>query len=461
MIENKEIIFKWRTGEIHIWLHSVLDMSAAELKKFVAAADVNREEIKAEIAAFLHTIVDGRNENDIENKSLKKDIANGKKLLAVVEDRKLTKTEKTVMKIFRNDYPRAMCHAIFEDAGKYCACDGYRLLRFSEPLSSDIPVTYEKLNTAKAIGDPAAYSVALALPSASDLRKDIKIAKSGHCAAGHVHGEGTNYDFGYGLPMVNAAFLLDMLYALPDCKAYCQEGRPNAPVYFVSGENDGILLSVRKTQEYEPEPVEEPAPVEAPAPASEAETVPAAEPAEPAAVSQAEQAAPEAEDLSAEDRVEAVAQLVNDTVFKERYLELYEAEMITEDETKRALLLYSAAPMLPPHVQPVSNAVEIVVVNPAVIVSAEPAQAAVQGNQEDGAPAAVHSDCHCAGTIVSGPDMETVTGSDAVMVSGAFSVGLWSFPPGGCPEILPDILRLLSAHSAPAMASAAGYNDSS
>ena len=279
MIENREIIFKWKTGEIHIWLHSVLDMSAAELKKFVAAADVNREEIKAEIAAFLHTIVDGRNENDIKDKSLKRDLANGKKLLAVVEDRKLTKTEKTVLKIFKNDAPRDLCHAMFEDAGKYCACDGYRLLRFSEPLSSDIPVTFENLNTVKVIGDPAAYTVSLPLPSASDLRKDMKIAKSGHCAAGHVHGDGKTYDFGYGLPLVNAAFLLDMLDALPDCKAYCQKDRLNAPVYFVSGENDGLLLTIRKTHEYEPAPVEDPAPVETPAPVAAPELVEAPAPA--------------------------------------------------------------------------------------------------------------------------------------------------------------------------------------
>jgi hypothetical protein len=65
------------------------------------------------------------------------------------------------------------------------------------------------------------------------------------------------YDFGYGLPMVNAKYLIDMIEALPDAQAYYNpEHALCNPIYFDGGEDDGILLPVRKMQEYAA-PVEE------------------------------------------------------------------------------------------------------------------------------------------------------------------------------------------------------------
>jgi hypothetical protein len=49
-----------------------------------------------------------------------------------------------------------------------------------------------------------------------------------------------------------------ILDALPDCKVFYDPGRGyKSPLYIVSGENDGILLPVKKEQEYEEKPEEE------------------------------------------------------------------------------------------------------------------------------------------------------------------------------------------------------------
>lgn len=322
MTENKMITFKWETGHIDIMLHSILEMNTTELKKFVSAATVNNLEVKEEIAAFLHEIVDGKNENAETSKTFKKDIANWKKLLAVVEDRKLTKTEKLVQKILKNGIANRITKGVFQDAGKHCVCDGYRLVRFNNALSADIPTIPDSMDTAKAIGDVSAYSVKLNLPDVSELKKDIKIAKSGCDDVGHVYvirclrKAEIVYDFGYGLPMVNAEWLLDMLEILPDCEAFCIPGKKTYPVYFVSGDNDGLLLPCRKEQEYEQPPVEETAPaVEtvSSAVAVESETVEAVEAAVTESVtaeSESESAMAETVEIVAVD-LEAVANMVN------------------------------------------------------------------------------------------------------------------------------------------------------
>ena len=263
-MEDKRISFQWETGHIDIMLSSVLDMSPAELKKFVNAATVNGEEVKAEIADYVRPIAQ-RNENETSDKRFNKFVSNAKKLIAIVENRKLTKAEKIVQKLFKNHYSNSViCTGIFEDAGKYCATDGYRLLRFSSPLSSDIPVISSGMNTEKAYGDISAYSIALDLPTAKEIKDTVKLLKSGACSGVLDYGKfhavkvgkhvNVNYDFGYCLPMLDAEYLLDMLEVFPDCKAFCAPGNAIRPVYFVSGYNDGLILPVRKTEEYEDAP---------------------------------------------------------------------------------------------------------------------------------------------------------------------------------------------------------------
>ena len=80
MDEIRTLTFKWETGHIDIARASVLDMNAAQLKKFLKAATINRAEMEDEIRDFINEEI-----AVLDPKACKKLIENCKKLLAVVE----------------------------------------------------------------------------------------------------------------------------------------------------------------------------------------------------------------------------------------------------------------------------------------------------------------------------------------------------------------------------------------
>lgn len=258
------ITFRWSTGKIELAACTIPSMTAAQLSALVKTATANAEEVKQQIAEYINeqiTFYDEKTERG------KKSIEQLKKLLsAAVGERKQTAQEKAISRIIKN-CSRAQFTGVFENAGKYCVLDGYRMVRYSAPLDS-FPKAPDSLDTERAIGDKSRYNIRLNLPTVKQLKADIKLAKMGNMDIGRIHieGEGRSifflYDFGYGLPQVNAKYLIDMLEAMPDAVAYSIENRTASPIYFVSGDNDGLLFPVRKTQEYESAPVAEAAPVE-------------------------------------------------------------------------------------------------------------------------------------------------------------------------------------------------------
>ena len=252
------ITLKWYTGRMEIIDSAILNMRPAQLSQIVKTATENAEEAKAQIAAVINAEI-GNWRKDTETG--KKRIAELKKLLNVVDGRKLSKVEKAVQRIIKNvDDCHPQFKGVFESAGKSCVTDGYRLVRYAAPLDC-----FETVNpcfdVSRAIGDISAYSMRLELPDVKELKADIKLSKMGKMDAGRVHyGGGMNsvmYDFGYGLPAVDAKYLVDMLEALPDCAAFCNPRKTSAPIYFVSGEDEGVLLPIRKHQEWEAAPVEQ------------------------------------------------------------------------------------------------------------------------------------------------------------------------------------------------------------
>ena len=267
------ITFRWNTGNIEIAACAVLDMSAAYLARLVKTATANADEVKTELSAFIQGEIDKLNpKRDYD----KRTIEQYKKLLSVVAEKKLDKREKAAVRIVKNCSPAMSCKymGIIHDDNKYCILDGYRLVRFSAPVDGieDAPGTFD---TVKAIGDKSKYSAALPLPTVKEIKDDMKLAKLAGTDINHIRITRTgkridcNYDFGYGLPMVNAKYLIDMIEALPEAIAYYNpEHALCNPIYFDGGEDDGILLPVRKMQEYaapvEEKPIEKP--VEAAAP---------------------------------------------------------------------------------------------------------------------------------------------------------------------------------------------------
>lgn len=139
-------------------------------------------------------------------------------------------------KIIKNA-PRDNFRGIWEDAGKYWICDGFRLLRLNDDISS-LPHVEKPADVSKAI-DTAEKVEEIELPSAADLKAFISAdkAKQGK----HFHPTGYKVMEGW---YCNPSFLLDMLSALPGCKAYKAKDSVS-PMYFSAENGDGVLLPVR------------------------------------------------------------------------------------------------------------------------------------------------------------------------------------------------------------------------
>lgn len=268
------ITFKWATGNIEIAACAVLDMTATQLKALVKTATANAEEVKNQIAEYIQSEIDKLNPKSEYDKKM---IAQYNKLIsAACGERRQTAHEKAISRIMKN-CSAAMADkymGVIHDADMYCVLDGFRLVRYTTPLEN-FPTAAQTFDTNKAIGDKSRYNIKLALPTVKDLKADMKIAKLSGMDVNRIHvirhGKRIDfgYDFGYGLPMVNAKWLIDMIEALPGAAAYAVDSINPNPVYFTDGDNDGILLPIRKMKEYESAHVEEKPiekPVEAAAP---------------------------------------------------------------------------------------------------------------------------------------------------------------------------------------------------
>ena len=256
------ITFKWNTGNIEIAACAVLDMTATQLKALVKTATANAEEVKNQIAEYIQSEIDKLNPKSEYDKKM---IAQYNKLIsAACGERRQTAQEKAISRIMKN-CSAAMADkymGVIHDADMYCVLDGFRLVRYTAPIEN-MPTAAQTFDTNRAIGDKSRYNIKLALPTVKELKSDMKIAKLSGMDVNRIHvirkGKRLDfgYDFGYGMPMVNAKWLIDMIEALPDADAYAVDSINPNPVYFTDGDNDGILLPIRKMQEYESAPTVE------------------------------------------------------------------------------------------------------------------------------------------------------------------------------------------------------------
>jgi hypothetical protein len=108
------------------------------------------------------------------------------------------------------------------------------------PLS--IPVIAAWPELPRVFAEPVNYSRPLELPTVTAVKKS---------AAQQKAAEGRNcrpvWDFGEGLPLVSADYLLDMLALMPGCTAYIADSKVDiSPIYFKAENGDGVLLPVRR-----------------------------------------------------------------------------------------------------------------------------------------------------------------------------------------------------------------------
>ena len=136
-------------------------------------------------------------------------------------------------------------HGIIQEDGYDCICDGHRIIRLSDRITS-LPVLSEKV-VPPHIGNLMAAALEqnqeeIPLPEFADLKAYVARCKA---AAGNSH----HYSFQL-LPYhvyVNPAYLLDMIQALPGCKAYINSDVTKAGksmIYFKAENGDGVLLPV-------------------------------------------------------------------------------------------------------------------------------------------------------------------------------------------------------------------------
>lgn len=363
---KETITFSWYTGSITVYKELLLNESAAYLKKLLNTADKNREEVSEELKNYIQEEI-----NTLDPKSVidKKRIEKYNKLLSIFDERKQTREEKAIAKIINLNDTREDYKGIFYNSGKYCAINGYTAIRLSfRPFG--IADAKKDFDINKAIGDTRKYSAELTIPAAATIRKDVKIAKNGvSFDKYHIEKYGRDirvlYDCGYNKPLVNTEYLLMILDALPDCKVFYDPERGyKSPLYIVSGENDGILLPVKKEQEFEEAPEET---EDNNIAAQEENAVESAESAENAKnIAEVEEPEETEEQKYIREREEiekrlsclseAVKVSENDNNILQFVVRQYKRGFITEDETIKLLLFPVSATnkyalALPPHIE--------------------------------------------------------------------------------------------------------------
>lgn len=154
------------------------------------------------------------------------------------------KAAQRILKKASDDGKEALAYPWTDKQGRQILCDDYRLARLNEPLPlPERPEGLECINHL-AILEPArnGRGQQLEAPDVKELRAHIKAVKPTLPKGGVV-----KWDFGEGLPMVNAQYLLDMLTLLPGAALYCTGKNPLiSPIYFESESGDGVLMPVRK-----------------------------------------------------------------------------------------------------------------------------------------------------------------------------------------------------------------------
>lgn len=134
--------------------------------------------------------------------------------------------------------PREEQRGVFlDEQGRQIACDGARAVRLNRPIKG-IPEVLPFLNFENLVSSRKGNRIDINAPDDKTLCKEIhdqRIVSKKDCPL---------WNFGEGLPTVNAAFLRDMLDILPDANLFVYGGELSG-VWFEPSAGDGLLLPVR------------------------------------------------------------------------------------------------------------------------------------------------------------------------------------------------------------------------
>ena len=143
-----------------------------------------------------------------------------------------------------------------DEEGKQCVCDGYRGFRLNSPMeltaAPELSADGDRFNLAQIIAPLRKNALRLTLPTVAEVRAQIKTDRAEWAAKRRRKDEifKARYDFGPGLPSVDANYLIDFLQLFPDGEAFTSEQKPYiTPIYFRSAGGEGILCPIRKPAE--------------------------------------------------------------------------------------------------------------------------------------------------------------------------------------------------------------------
>lgn len=154
---------------------------------------------------------------------------------------------KAAQHIFRTAQ-RDDLRGAWEQDGKQILCNGYLAIALNTPIN-DLPTAEDQTFDALRFIVHARENNGeiLPAPTAAELRAYIKQRGAELKAAGKKE-KFPLYDFGDGLPFVNARFLLDIVEILPGVTFRASSRLPELGIlYFESADGCGCLLPARKT----------------------------------------------------------------------------------------------------------------------------------------------------------------------------------------------------------------------
>ena len=155
--------------------------------------------------------------------------------------------------VTRNSHRTASQGFWIDEEGKQCVCDGFRGFCLNSPMeltaAPELSADSSRFNLTQIIAPTRKNTLRLTLPTVAEVRSKIKTDRAEWAAKRHGKGETfkAKYDFGPGLPMVDANYLIDFLQLFPDGEAFTSEQKPYiTPIYFRSADGEGILCPIRK-----------------------------------------------------------------------------------------------------------------------------------------------------------------------------------------------------------------------
>lgn len=153
------------------------------------------------------------------------------------------------------DCPREALHGAWIAGGLQCMCDGYRAFRLVEHLPG-LPAVRDGLEPFNVAGciDPArdGFTKPLQLPELAEVKAYVKAEKARRKGEGIKNAGPVCWDFGEGLPYVDALYLIDALELLPGCTCRISERRPElGGLYLESPAGDGLVMAKRRPKKAE------------------------------------------------------------------------------------------------------------------------------------------------------------------------------------------------------------------